>query len=155
MKILIIIFCIINIIYNLFIFIKYKTIPVSLSETSYLLEDKRYWFTLYCVVSTFLIIPCLLNVVPEILTILPFLMCSGLMFSGLSPLFKQGLDKTIHYTASIVAFISFLIFLILEMEWLITVIFAILLLIFVLWKPKCYVYFAEMLSFLFIIIYLI
>lgn len=155
MKILIIIFCIINIIYNLFIFIKYKTIPVSLSETSYLLEDKRYWFTLYCVVSTFLIIPCLLNVVPETLAFLPFLMCSGLMFSGLSPLFKQGLDKTIHYTASIVAFISFLIFLILEMGWLITVIFAILLLIFVLWKPKCYVYFAEMLSFLFIIIYLI
>jgi hypothetical protein len=89
------------------------------------------------------------------LTFLPFLMCSGLMFSGLSPLFKQGLDKTIHYAASIVAFISFLIFLILEMGWLMTVIFAILLLIFVLWKPKCYVYFAEMLSFLFITIYLI
>lgn len=39
---LIITFLIISLIYNLFIFIKYKTIPVSLSETSYLLGDKRY-----------------------------------------------------------------------------------------------------------------
>ena len=155
MNLLIITFLIISFIYNLLIFIKYKTIPVSLSETSYLLGDKRYWFTLYCVISTFLMIPCLLNVVPETLTFLPFLMCSGLMFSGLSPLFKQGLDKGVHYTASIIAFISFLIFLILEMGWLMAGIFAALLLMLVSWKPKCYIYFAEMLSFLFIIIYLI
>lgn len=115
MLILIITFLIISFIYNTFIFIKYKTIPVSLSETSYLLGNKRYLFTLYCVASTFLMIPCLLSVVPETLTFLPFLMCSGLMFSGMSPLFKQGLDKGVHYTASIIAFISFLIFLILEM----------------------------------------
>lgn len=39
---MIIAFIIISFIYNLYIFIKYKTIPVSLSETSYLLGDKRY-----------------------------------------------------------------------------------------------------------------
>ena len=66
-------------------------------------------------ISAFLMIPALLSAVPETLTVLPFFMCSGLMFSGASPLFKQGLDKSIHYTASIVAFVSFLIFLILEM----------------------------------------
>ena len=155
MSILILCFLIISFIYNLFIFIKYKTIPVSLSETSYMLEDKRYWFTLYCVASAFFILPSLLAVVPETLTFLPFFMCSGLMFSGASPLFKQGLDKTVHYVASIIAFISFLVFLILEMGWLSTIVFAIVLMIFIIWKPKCYVYFAEMLSFLFIIFYLL
>jgi len=112
---MIIVFLIISFIYNLFIFIRYKTIPVSLSETSYLLKDKKHLFTLYCVLSTFLIMPCLLSTIPENLAILAFLMCSGVMFSGLSPLFKQGLDKSIHYTASIIAFIAFVVFLILEM----------------------------------------
>jgi hypothetical protein len=152
---MIIAFLIISFIYNLFIWIKYKTIPTSLSETSYMLEDKRHLFTLYCIVSAFLILPCLLSTVPETLTMLPFFMCSGLMFSGASPLFKQGLDKRVHYTASIIAFIAFLVFLILEMGWISTIIFATVLAMMVLWKPKCYVYFAEMLSFIFIIFYLL
>ena len=148
-------FLIISFIYNLYILIKYKTIPTSLSETSYMLGNKRYLFTIYCIFSTFLMLPCLLSTVPETLTILPFLMCSGLMFSGASPLFKQGLDKSVHYIAAIIAFISFIVFLILAMGWLVLLLFCILLLILILWKPKCYIYFAEMLSFLFIIIYLI
>jgi hypothetical protein len=82
-------------------------------------------------------------------------MCSGLMFSGASPLFKQGLDKSVHYVAAIIAFVSFIIFLILEMGWLSLLLFVILLSILILWKPKNYVYFAEILSFLFIVVYLI
>ena len=152
---MVIAFLIISFIYNLYILIKYKTIPVSLSETAYMLGNKQFWFVIYCVLSTFLILPCLLSTVPETLTILPFLMCSGLMFSGASPLFKQGLDKSVHYVAAIIAFISFIIFLILEMGWLVLILFVVLLLALVLWKPKCYVYFAEMLSFLFIILYLL
>lgn len=125
-------FLIISFIYNLYILIKYKTIPTSLSETSYMLGNKRYLFTIYCIFSTFLMLPCLLSTVPETLTILPFLMCSGLMFSGASPLFKQGLDKSVHYIAAIIAFISFIVFLILAMGWLVLLLFCILLLILIL-----------------------
>ena len=152
---MIIVFCIICFIYNLFILIKYKTIPVSLSETSYMLGKQRYWFILYCIISTFLIMPVLLSAVPESLTLLPFLMGTGLLLSGVSPLFKEGLDKKVHYISSIVAFISFIVLLFLEMSWICIVTFFLLLGGLILWKPNCFVYFAEMLSFLFIIIYLL
>ena len=49
MLILIILMLLITFLYNGYIFIKYKKIPESLSETSYLLGgNKRYWFTGYC-----------------------------------------------------------------------------------------------------------
>ena len=115
MKTLIILFCAISLIYNISIIMCFKTIPVSISETSYLLENKRYLFTLYCFVSVFLMLPPLLTSVPETLTVLPFLMCSGLMFSGASPLFKSGPDKKVHYVSAIISFVSFVIFLILEL----------------------------------------
>lgn len=151
----IIIFLIISFIYNGYILYKYG-VPVSLSETSYLLGgNKRYWFTGYCYLSTFLVIPVLLGIVPETLTFLPFLMCVGLLFSGATPLFKKGLDKPIHMVFSIVSFISFIIFMILIMGWWWLGSFITVLLGFCLWKRNCYTYFAEMLAFLFISIFIL
>ena len=151
----IILFIIINLIYNVFIICKYKTIPVSLSETSYMMGGlKRYWFTIYCVVNVLLILPQLLVAVPETFTFLVFLMCSGMLFAGVSPLFKDGLDKPVHYVSSILAFIVFIVFMFLLMKWYFPLIFISLFGILVLWKKECYVYFAEILTFIFIIIYL-
>ena len=152
----IILFIIINLIYNLFIICKYKTIPVSLSETSYMLGGlKRYWFTIYCVTNVLLILPNLLVSVPETFTFLVFLMCSGMLFSGVSPLFKKGLDKTVHYVSLIFSFIMFIIFMILLMKWYYLVAFIVILGLLIMWKKECYVYFAEILAFIFIILYLI
>lgn len=147
---------ILALVYNLYIILKYKQIPVSLSETSYMLGGlKRYWFTIYCVATVFLALPCLLIVVPESLTFLSFLMCGGMLFAGASPLFKGGLDKLVHYTTSIFSFVIFLIFIILVMGWSYLLIYLVLLGLLVLWKKECCVYFAEMLIYIFIIIFIL
>lgn len=151
----IIIFLIISLIYNGYIIYKYG-IPVSLSETSYLLGgNKRYLFTGYCYLSAFLVIPVLLGIVPETLTFLPFLMCVGLLFSGATPLFKKGLDKPVHMIFSIMSFISFIVFIILMMGWWWFGAFALIFTGLCIWKRKCFVYFAEMLAFLFISLFIL
>lgn len=44
----------ITLLYNSYMIKKYKKIPESLSETSYLLGgNKRYWFTGYCFIISF------------------------------------------------------------------------------------------------------
>lgn len=150
-----ILFIIISLIYNLYIILKYKTIPVSLSETSYILGGfKRYWFSAYCVLVSFLILPNLLTILPESIMFLGFLMSSGLLFAGMSPLFKEGMDKTIHYASAIVSFVTFILLLILLKPWLLLW-YCICLVPFILWKKDCYVYFAEMLVHIFIILLLI
>lgn len=148
-----IIFLLISLVYNLYVIIKHKTIPVSLSETSYMLGG--FWFTGYCFATVFLILPILLEIVPQTLTFLPFLMCSGLMFAGASPMFKKGLDKPVHYISSIISFIGFIIFVIFIMGWYWLIAFVILLAGLCIWKKECYVYFAEMLVFLFIVLFIL
>lgn len=151
-----ILFIIISLIYNLFIIFKYKTIPVSLSETSYILGGfKRYWFSAYCITTVMLILPLLLMTIPEKLAFLCFLMCGGLMFAGLSPMFKNGMDKTIHYIASILSFVIFIILMIFVIGWLYLALYIWLLALLILCKKECYVYFAEMLIYVFIILFII
>ena len=63
MLILIILMLLITFLYNGYIFIKYKKIPESLSETSYLLGgNKRYWFTGYCFIICILLLPVLFEI---------------------------------------------------------------------------------------------
>ena len=151
----IIIFLIMSLIYNGYIISKYG-IPVSLSETSYLLGgNRRYFFTLYCYITAFLIIPVLISTVPETLVFLPFLMCSGLLFAGASPLFKTGTSKPVHYIFSLISFICYIFFMIFVMGWQWLLAFGILFISLCIWKKECFVYFAEILTFLFISIFII
>lgn len=151
-----ILFIIISLIYNLYIILKYKTIPVSLSETSYILGGfKRYWFSAYCITTVMLILPLLLMTIPENLAFLGFLMCGGLLFAGLSPMFKNGMDKTLHYTSSMFSFIIFIIFMIFIMGWFYLALYVWLLALLTLCKKECYVYFAEILVYIFIILFII
>ena len=104
---------IVTIVYNTYIIVKYKKIPESLSETSYLLGgDKRYWFTGYCFIICMLLLPVLFEITNSNLMILPFIFCGGLSFAGCSPLFMGGLDKPIHYIFSILAFIAYIFYMI-------------------------------------------
>ena len=110
-----IIILLITLLYNIYIIIKYKKIPESLSETSYLLRgNKRYLFTGYCVIISFCLLPVLLETTMT-LQFLPFLFCGGLLFAGCSPLFRSGLDKPIHYIFSGLAFVAYLCYMILCM----------------------------------------
>jgi hypothetical protein len=147
---------IISVVYNSYIIVKYNKIPFSLSETSYILGSKKYYFfSLYTFMITFLLIPILFNHTIDAFTFLPFLFCGGLLYAGLSPLYKEGLDRKIHYTAAMVSFVGFIFYLIFCMGWEWMIIYVSILGALCLWRYKNYVYFAEMVALLTIIIWLI
>jgi hypothetical protein len=103
---------VITLLYNGYIIIKYKKIPESVSETSYLLGgNKRYLFTGYCVITSFCLLPMLLEITMT-LQFLPFLFCGGLLFAGCSPLFREGLDKLVHYSSAYIAFAAYVLYMI-------------------------------------------
>jgi hypothetical protein len=146
---------IISCIYNGYIIINHKEIPTSLSETSYMLGNKKYyWFSLYTLIISSILLPILFNHINENLTFLPFLFCSGLLFAGFSPFFKEKNDKQVHYTAAIISFIAFVVFLSIYMGWQWLIIYIILLILLCLWKKTKYVYFAEILALFFIVLWL-
>lgn len=106
---------IISLIYSSFIIIKYKKVPDSLSETAYILGgNKRYLFTLYCTIISFCILPALLSITST-LQFIPFIFCGGLLFAGCSPLFKEGLDKKVHYISAFIAFAAYICYMIFYM----------------------------------------
>lgn len=137
----------ITLIYNLIVWIKYKVVPVSISETSYIFGgNKRYFFTLYCIIMTFILTPQLLSILPEKYGFISFLMCTGFAFAGVSPLFKSGMDKIVHYMSAAISFVAFIIIMILFMNWWYVVAFIVPYIGLLIWKRECYVYFAEMLA---------
>lgn len=153
-----IIICIlISIIYNGYIFWRYKRIPVSLSETSYILGGfKRYWFTLYCSIIGTTLLPILIKATPENYEVIPLLICTGLLLAGVSPTFRQsGLERTVHYVSSFISFAGFILYTILCIDWVWLIGYGIILGSLCIWKKECYVWFAEILALIVILIDLI
>lgn len=144
----------ISVLYNVCIIIKYKTIPESLSETSYLLDNYRWLFTLYCYFVCLCLLILLLPITKENITFIPFLFCGGLMFAGASPLYKQGMDRKVHYITAFLSFGSFLLYIFLQMGGIWIIPYLLCLGLFCIIKPNSYVYFAEILALIEIIIYL-
>ena len=108
----IILFCL----YNIYIIYKYG-LPTSLSETAYMLE-KMYWlFIILCLVTGFSILPIWFNIGSSDWDFLKFLSMIGLAFTGVTPMFKEGLDKPVHYTSSIITCICMLLWLGLNGFW--------------------------------------
>ena len=140
----------IMLIYNSVIIVRYRKIPVSLSETAYMMNRdvifKKYWFTLYCILTALTILPVLFKYTPSDYQVIPFLLCAGLLFAGFSPAFKSGLDKPVHYVSAIISFIGFLLYSIFCMPWYWLLGYTILLGGLCVWKRQCYVYFAEILA---------
>ena len=116
MYIVLIINIVLFLVYNLYIIHKYH-IPSSLSETAYLL-DKQYWlFTILCLLTSFSILPIWFEIGSSDWNFLKFLSIIGLIFTGVTPFFKKGLDQKIHYTASILTCVCFLTWLGLNGFW--------------------------------------
>ena len=149
--------------FNLFIFLAYNIytlieygIPESLSETTYLFGNKHNWlFTLLCFVVSFCLLPIWLSVDFNF-DFIKFLSIAPLLFVGVTPYFKEGIQKTIHYTSAIISFISILLWFLMNglYNWLIgmSIIFIILELLFD--KTK-YVYYLEIVVWLSLIMYLL
>lgn len=156
MSILIILLLVITLLYNSYVITKYKKIPESLSETSYLLGgNKRYWFTGYCFIISFLLLPTLFEITIVNFQILPFIFCGGLSFAGCSPLFREGLDRIVHYSSAYMAFATYVLYMIFCMNWWWTLWYFVILGIMCIIKWKSYVYWAEMLALLEICIYIL
>ena len=152
--ILSIILILITLLYNSFVIIKYKKIPESLSETSYLLGgNKRYFFTAYCFIISICLLPILLEI--SILQFLPFIFCGGLLFAGCSPLFREGLDKPIHYIFSILAFIAYIFYMIFCMGWIWLIGYLMALSVLCAIKWRSYIYWAEIIAVLELIIFIL
>ena len=152
----VIICLLITVIYNGIILFKYKLIPQSLSETSYIMGGNNiYIFTVYCTLISFLLCPSLLQVTPDNYQILPFIFCGGLLFSGCSPLFREGLDKIVHYTSAYIAFGVYAVYMVLCMPWYFILSYVLLLGSLCIWKYKSFIYFAENTALFTILIYLL
>ena len=139
------------IIYNSYVIFRYKKVPVSLSETAYMIGGekslKRYWFTLYCIITVFTILQPLFNNTISNLQFIPFLLCSGLLFAGFSPAFKNNLpEKQVHYVSAGISFSCFILYGFFCMPWYWLLGYILLLGILCIWKRTCYVYFAEILA---------
>ena len=81
-------------------------VPWSISNTYYLLEEKRkglgWLFTVFCYgVGGFLLLGWL-NVTPEGYQFTCFLSAAGLAFVGTAAQFKESLTNTVHYTAAVI-----------------------------------------------------
>lgn len=144
----------ISLIYNIYILFRYKLIPSSLSETAYLFGNKKYLFTLYCFSVVFLLTPMLLEIMVGH-EFIAFLFGGGLLFSGASPLFKNGLEKKVHYISAYISFAAFIIFMLLYIKVIYIISYILILLLLIFLNKRCYVYFAENLALLWIILYLI
>lgn len=87
------------------VMVKKNGIPYSISDTFYSLEHKL-WFGATMWLTSLLLMPSILVFTPENYQFLAFFMCVGLMFVGVAPNFKKGMDRPVHIGATCVSAIS-------------------------------------------------
>jgi hypothetical protein len=90
----------IAIIYPIYSIYKTKSIPESLSDTYYTLEDKGYLFQIAISVVAIMLLPIWLSVSYEYHQFLAFIGCSSLLFVAAAPSFKLKLDGIVHYISA-------------------------------------------------------
>lgn len=72
-----------------------RGIPYSISETYYKIKHK-FWFAVAIIGTAALLMPAILEVTPEQYQFLAFLACVGMIFTGVAPNFREGIEKKIH-----------------------------------------------------------
>ena len=142
--------------YNLIVIHKFG-LPESLSQTSYLFlnhNGKYYMFTIFCISLSISLLPTWISISPRNLRHLVYLSLGGLLISGMTPMFRTGIQKPIHYISAAISFLCYILWF-LSMDFWILIENAILIGILVLINPKDYVYHAETVISLTLIIYLL
>lgn len=128
--------------YNVFILAKYKTIPVSLSETSYIASPT--WFSSVIGIETILLLIPWVNNSPE--PILPYMSSMALVVCASSPLFKESFHRTTHYISALIALFGIILWMAIHAHplWWLSLI---PLLGMIIWKKKQFVYWTELWAF--------
>lgn len=77
------------------VMVKRNGIPSSVSDTFYSLKHKL-WFGVSMIVSSFILLPAILEFTPEKYQFIAFLACAGMAMVGVSPNFKEDFERPIH-----------------------------------------------------------
>lgn len=137
--------------YTTYSIIKNKGIPESISATSYTVSSDL--FTAFCILTGFLLLPTWLQASNDNLAFLPFISCAGIIFAGVTPLFREGIQKPIHYISGVVSMICYLIWMLLgNLSYLLPSLIIIGVLISI--DRKNYVFYSEIISLITLTIYL-
>ena len=154
---ILILLLILTICYNSYTIYLNKGVPESISNTAYILNKRRYLFSLYCFLLVCGLLPVWLGVSIVTYRFLVFISCMGILFAGVTPFFKENntLDKPIHYTAGIIAVIAYLIWMILSGYYVALIIEGIISLILVLIDYKNFVYYIEIIGLITLLLILI
>lgn len=163
MQILSLIGLILFILYNMGILIINRgKCPVSVSETSYILQErlgKKYslFFTLICMIVAGTFLPLWMESTPDNFQFLVFLACTGVLFAGSTPFFREGLDKPIHYISGIIIAIAYILWFVFvgDCNWLFYTLCAIVITCLVVWSSRVWLYFVELYGLIALVIYLI
>lgn len=134
-------------------------IPESVSETSYILQDKSKTgkpsgFTYICLIIAMCFMPYWIFITPDKLQFLVFLCCAGVIFAGSTPFFREGFEKPIHYISGGLSALTYILWFILfgGWYWLLGVLGAIGLSMLIKGDLKEYVYWIEIYGVIFLMI---
>lgn len=144
-------------IYNLFIIWQFG-IPESLSATSYLFKEKynqHGWFSLICLIIIIGLFPNWVAISSINTQFLAFISCAGILFIAASPFFHNKLEKPIHYISGLITTVTFILWFLINGHWQWLIYILITLIPLVIWKPKCYVYFIEIIAYVYTTIFLL
>ena len=104
--------------YIISIIVKDKAVPQSVSATVYSLSNKWKWyFTVVMYLTSFLILPRMLDCVDENVQVLAFLSAAGLLGVGADPL-CHGEKNLTHYVSAVLFGVASQVMIMLSEPWL-------------------------------------
>lgn len=130
-------------IYTSIIYKKYQ--PSCISESYYLMNNKNL-FTCWIAIVSFLIFPSWVEISPINFQFLPFLSVFSLFLVGVNPRYLES-QRKVHIISAILAIIISLIWNIVISQYLIPVLFGVLLMILYILKIKNILYWSECIAF--------
>lgn len=129
-------------IFLIYVLVKIREIPESLSSTYYLLGSRGWLFQMYIAFLTIALFPVWFSVTGESLKFLSFLACSALIFVSSAPQFRLRVDGIVHYGAAAIGGLCAVLWLLLtDNSWSLVMSTPLLVPIFLL--PKKYMLFLE------------
>ena len=106
--------------YTTVVCIKFKGVPDSISATFYSLQHK-VWFGSTMWLTAGLLMPAILESTPGCYQFTAFLACIGMMFVGVAPNFREGIDKKVHTTGAVLCILFSQVWVLLTCPWMMLV----------------------------------
>ena len=106
--------------YTTVVCIKFKGVPDSISATFYRLQHK-VWFGSTMWLTAGLLMPAILEVTPRCYQFTAFLACIGMMFVGVAPNFREGIERKVHTAGAIMCILFSQVWVLLTCPWVMLV----------------------------------